>query len=109
MNDATNGQAQPRIESAQKTYFFSRADGSWFACNVEEAWNTYKAKKFKYVGVSDGRLFQGAVAEAHKIQREQGLPSAQEKLREAINAEYELAKQNTTPPPNRDYKDMGRI
>lgn len=51
----------------KKTYFFKRADGTVFACEEEEA--SQAQKKFAYLGVSDGQMYEKVLREEQEAMR----------------------------------------
>lgn len=93
------------------TYFFRRVLDNEII-PIEEpqaAWNYYTTRnsEFKYIGKTDGKAFQEALKEARILFKEKGLQASQERIRQAIKDEGELAKQNTTPPQNADIFGNG--
>lgn len=106
-----------KLEQAQPIYFFEREDGTIIHAQGREAWNLYSRKpqvigyetrRPKFIGVSDGTVFQKAVIDMKAIYREKGLQAAQEYLRNAQREELEKARLNKTPPQNADRFEVGR-
>lgn len=103
-----------KVEPAQKTYFFERWDGKTFHVQEREAWNVLKNRQPvvglfvqppKYLGCSDGTLFQKAVLEAHALFAEGKMEEAQARLRQGEAEELEMAKKNKEMPRNFDTID----
>lgn len=109
--------ADGKVEDAQRVYFFLRSDGKRIYTQGQEAWNLYSRRQqslgrvaptFKLVGSSDGSLYRQAVIEAQQIFRETGdMSQARARLLKGENDEFEIAKNNLTPPPNFDKKGNG--
>jgi hypothetical protein len=83
-----------------KTWFYQRLDGSIIGTNNEN--DAVKLhKQFKQYGVSDGKLFATAVAEARKMVKESGMESARKRLLLGEQQEQEAAKGNYQIPRER--------
>lgn len=102
------------IEEAKDTYFFERHDGSIIHVQEREAWDILKGGNRvvgpyinppKMIGVSDGRLFQKAVQEAHALHREGKTEEAKERLRQGEREELEAARGKFKRPRNYDMVD----
>ncbi len=105
-----------KIEETQRTYFFERDNGTTFFTTGREAWSLIKrptkvmkkeTKRMKFLGSSNGQIFQKAVRDSHKVFREQGLSVAQEVIRKGESDELEAARGNMVYPPNYDMVDRG--
>lgn len=93
-----------------KTYFYQRPDGTIFPCEAKEAWAAHK--KFKQVGVSDGKTYFIKLMEiANKyngkidISTDEGqekMRQVQGEMQEALNAEIEVARGKPERPPQND-------
>lgn len=100
-------------ETAVRVYFFERPNGSVIHVDEHAAWTLYSRPqqtisgpiRFKYLGTSNGLNYQKAINESSALFKEQGLEAAQEHLRKAWDAEFQLALQDKTPPPNFDEID----
>jgi len=99
-----------KVEAPQQTWFFERPDGSIFATQEQEAWNIYagrvqvaglRTNPPKIVGVSDGRAYWKAVAEAHEISKTD-IEGAKERLRKGFDEELAVAKGRIIVPRNMD-------
>lgn len=101
----------PSELKVKQTFFFQRiSDGKNIPVeDPSSAWEYYFRKRdsFKYLGQSDGKKFMAGLKEAHKIFAEQGLEASQERIRQAIEEEVEVAKLNTNPPINGDVMGNG--
>lgn len=101
-----------RIEQATRTYFFERPDGSIISAQGKEAWSLYsrppqivgtRLPPYKFIGSSDGTIFQRAVIESQSVYRQTlNLEEAQKILRKGEQEELEKARGNMVPPPNMD-------
>lgn len=96
---------------SKTTFFFKRLQDEEVIPieDPQTAWDYYirRRQDFKYVGQSDGKAFMEAVKEARQIFKEKGLEASQNRIREAIEAEKEIAKLNTTPPTEQDVFGNG--
>ena len=78
------------LEPPKETFFFQREDGSYFADSGNNASMT--AKKFKFVGSSDGRVFREIIANGQKPSMSKD--EAGVLIQKAFNAELEVALAN---------------
>jgi len=106
-----------RVELAEKTFFFERHDGSTVYMKEEEAWNFLNGRSKavgpvvappKLIGVSDGRVFQTAVLEAHALHKEGRVEEAMARLRLGETQELEAARGHIERPRNFDTIDRNR-
>ena len=97
-----------KVEGSQRIYFFERPDGTRLFVPAREAWSLYTKpqqtlgqypRPFKFLGSSDGTLYQKAVMECQQIFRETGdLAKAQERLK--LGEEEEFNSKQMVLPPN---------
>jgi hypothetical protein len=92
--------ANPENLPLHTTFFYEQSNGRIIVVEEQEA--SLIHRKFKQVGVSDGLVFQKAMQEAKRVQRETGdLLKAQEILRQGERDELEAARGHFQLP--RDY------
>lgn len=100
-----------KIESAQKTFFFQRHDGSVIYVQEEEAWSLLRGGNKvigpvipppKLIGVSDGALFQKAMYEAQGLWKEGRIDEAKARLKQGEKEELEAARGKIVLPRNFD-------
>jgi len=89
-----------------KTYFYEMPTGNIEPVETREAWELYK-KKYKQIGVSNGLTYDKARKEAKEIFKTEGIEKAQERLRQGIQEELEVARGNFETPPNCDMFGNG--
>lgn len=105
----------PTVLPAQRVYFFEKSNGDTFFADEFSAWRIIKGKNQivglqtiipKYLGMSDGTIYQQYQAEAKKIFAEKGLEAAQTHLREGEKKELEKARGNMAMPRNPEIVDL---
>lgn len=86
-----------RIEPARKTFFYQKTDGTFFACNEDEAAMT--GEYHLLVGVSDGTTYREHIRKSG-IRSGQMVPieQARKLLQEAFEAELAVAKGKFSKP-----------
>lgn len=92
-----------KLEPPKKTFFYERSDGSIIEVGEREASKIHK--KFKQVGVSDGKAFHQAVQEAHDLFNSEGEQAAKDRLAKGKEEELEIARGNLQIPG--DFKVYG--
>lgn len=99
----------------RKAYFFERENGVIFHTDARDAWNILKNRKqvigyfperFKFIGSSNGDIYDIASQEAKAIFKEKGLEAAQIRLRTGWQEELEVARKNRVFPPDPDSTDL---
>jgi hypothetical protein len=105
--------ANTKPDRTERVFFFEKPDGTIIHVDEKSAWALWKRPqqtiwgpiRYKYVGTTDGSNYHRALLESNAIFKEQGLEAAQVFLREALEKEQELAKQDRTLPRNFDETD----
>ena len=104
-----------KVEPAQKTFFFERWDGSIISVSEREAWGIMKNRQSvvglyvpppKLIGVSDGKIYQKAVLEAHALHKTGRIhEDVAAVLRKGWNDELEAARGHLERPRDFDTID----
>ena len=84
------------IPIPEKMFFFERPDGSVINLSEKDAAKLYG--KFKYVGQTDGNDYMNTLKELQGKFQELTMEEIQSRMRDAMKAEIEKSKANTTPP-----------
>ena len=93
------------LEPPQTTFFYERPDGSVIEVKEREASKIHK--KFKQVGVSDGKTFFKAVQESHELFKTKGRDAALARLDLGRKEELEVARGNLRVPKKIDVYGNG--
>jgi hypothetical protein len=94
--------ANTKPDRTERVFFFEKSAWALWKRPQQTIWGPIR---YKYVGTTDGSNYHRALLESNAIFKEQGLEAAQVFLREALEKEQELAKQDRTLPRNFDETD----
>lgn len=88
--------------NVKNTFFFKRIQDQEIIPieDTQVAWEYYRRRgqDFKYIGQSNGKVFMEGIKQSRVIFKEKGLEASQERIKQAIAEEVEIAKTNINPP-----------